>query len=239
MGFSMKKFLLLAGLMSGSFTVNAMPDTGQLNYNLVNFSTQVSRQVENDEVNATLSKILQNKSHTELAKRITETLNQANLIAKKYPTVKVATGNQATYPQYDKNSKINGWQSSANLNLQSNDTVAMSQLIAELQNFMQLENLGFSVSDNKQKSVKQALMLEASKRFQQQANELLPAWNAKGYELVRLDFNGGDGFSVYRKSIRVSPMMAVAEASSIPSQDFQTGDSTITVTANGVIQLLK
>lgn len=235
----MKKILLLAGLMSWAFTANAMPDTGQLNYNLVNFSTQVSRQVENDEVNATLSKILQNKSHTELAKRITETLNQANLIAKKYPTVKVATGNQVTYPQYDKNSKINGWQSSANLNLQSNDTVAMSQLIAELQNFMQLDDLGFSVSDNKQKSVKQALMLEASKRFQQQANELLPAWNAKGYELVRLDFNGGDGFSVYRKSIRVSPMMAVAEASSIPSQDFQTGDSTITVTANGVIQLLK
>lgn len=235
----MKKILLLAGLMSWAFTANAMPDTGQLNYNLVNFSTQVSQQVENDEINATLSKILQNKSHTELAKRITETLNQANLIAKKYPTVKVATGNQATYPQYDKNSKINGWQGSANLNLQSNDTVAMSQLIAELQNFMQLEDLDFSVSDNKQKSVKQALMLEASKRFQQQANELLPAWNAKGYELVRLDFNGGDGFSAYRKSIRVSPMMAVAEASSIPSQDFQTGDSTITVTANGVIQLLK
>lgn len=235
----MKKILLLVGLMSWAFTANAMPDTGQLNYNLVNFSTQVSQQVENDEVNATLSKILQNKSHTELAKRITETLNQANLIAKKYPTVKVATGNQATYPQYDKNSKINGWQGSANLNLQSNDTVAMSQLIAELQNFMQLEDLDFSVSDNKQKSVKQALMLEASKRFQQQANELLPAWNAKGYELVRLDFNGGDGFSTYRKSIRVSPMMAVAEASSIPSQDFQTGDSTITVTANGVIQLLK
>lgn len=235
----MKKFLLMTGLMSLALTANAVPNAGQLNYNLVNFSTQVSQKVENDEVNATLAKTLQNKSHTELAKRITETLNQANLIAKKYPTVKVATGNQSTYPQYDKNSKINGWQGSASLNLQSNDTVAMSQLIAELQNFMQLEDLGFSVSEGKQKSVKQALMLEASKSFQQQANALLPAWNAKGYELVSLDFNGGDGYSSYRKSSMRLQSFAVAEASSMPSQDFQTGDTTITVTANGVIQLLK
>lgn len=235
----MKKFLLMTGLMSLALNANAVPNAGQLNYNLVNFSTQVSQKVENDEVNATLAKTLQNKSHTELAKRITETLNQANLIAKKYPTVKVATGNQSTYPQYDKNSKINGWQGSASLNLQSNDTVAMSQLIAELQNFMQLEDLGFSVSEGKQKSVKQALMLEASKSFQQQANALLPAWNAKGYELVSLDFNGGDGYSSYRKSSMRLQSFAVAEASSMPSQDFQTGDTTITVTANGVIQLLK
>lgn len=233
------KIILTAGLTAMSAGAYAMPKSGEINYNLINFSASASQKIENDEINATMTKNLQNKSHTELAKRITETLNQANLIAKKYPTVKVATGNQSTYPQYDKNSKINGWQGSASLNLQSNDTVAMSQLIAELQNFMQLEDLGFSVSEGKQKSVKQALMLEASKSFQQQANALLPAWNAKGYELVSLDFNGGDGYSSYRKSSMRLQSFAVAEASSMPSQDFQTGDTTITVTANGVIQLLK
>lgn len=234
-----KKIILTAGLTAMSAGAYAVPKSGEINYNLINFSASASQKIENDEINATMTKNLQNKSHTELAKRITETLNQANILAKKYPTIKVSTGNQSTYPQYDKNQKISGWQGSASLNLQSNDTVATSQLIAELQNIMQLEDLSFSVSESKQKSVKQALMLEASKNFQQQAIALLPVWNAKNYELVSLDFNGGDGYSAYRKSIRVSPMMAVAEASAMPAQDFQAGETTISVTANGVIQLVK
>lgn len=230
------KFLLITGLVMG-FQVGALAKTGELNYNLMNFSTSVSQKVENDEISVVMSKTLQNKSHTEVAKRITETLNQANVIARKYPLVKISTGNQFTYPQYDKNQKIIGWQGSASLNLQSNDMTATSQLLAELQNFMQLDDLSFSVSEGKQKSVKQALMLEASRSFQQQATALLPAWNARDYQLVSLDFNGGDNFSSYRKSMG-SAMMAVVEQS-MPVQDFQAGDTTIQVTVTGVIQLVK
>ncbi len=104
---------------------------------------------------------------------------------------------------------------------------------------MQLDGLDFSVSEAKQKTVNQALMSEASKNFQQQAQNLLPAWNAKGYQLVSLDFNEVGGYQRYSKSYALAmPQMAVVDAS-MPSQDFQTGESTITVTANGVIQLIK
>lgn len=235
----MKKLLTLA-IATLAMTAHAnTANNNPINYNLINFSANASQKVENDQVNATMTKTLQNKSNVELAKRITETLNQANIIAKKYPNVKVATGNQNTYPQYDKNQKIIGWQGNASLNLQSNDTVATSQLIAELQNIMQLDGLDFSVSEAKQKTVNQALMSEASKNFQQQAQNLLPAWNAKGYQLVSLDFNEVGGYQRYSKSYALAmPQMAVVDAS-MPSQDFQTGESTITVTANGVIQLIK
>lgn len=236
MKYFMSKFLIATALIMG-FQTNALAKTGEINYNLVNFSTTVSQKVENDEISVVMSKTLQNKSHTEVAKRITETLNQASLIAKKYPLVKILTGNQFAYPQYDKNQKIIGWQGSASLNLQSNDMTTTSQLIAELQSFMQLDDLSFSVSENKQKSVKQALMLEASKSFQQQAVALLPVWQAQSYQLVSLDFNGGDNFASYHKSMG-SEMMTVAEQS-MPVQDFQAGDTTIQVTVDGVIQLIK
>lgn len=208
-----------------------------LNYGLLNFSAEASRKVDNDQTNATLSKVVQNKSSSEVANQINETLNRALQIAKKYPQVQVSTGNQSTYPQYDKNQKISGWTGSANLNLKSTDTVAISKLIAELQAFMTSDGISFSVSDETRKKVEQDLMVEASKNFQRQAQALLPAWNAKDYQLVNLDFQrGGD----YGGRVRVMPvMMAEATNAKVTSQDFQAGESTVTVTASGSVQLVK
>lgn len=244
------KSALLSAVIAGSSlaavtTANAAPigqpvmnSNNTLNYGLLNFSAEASRKVDNDQTNATMTKIFQNKSSSEVASQINETLNRAIVISKKYPQVQVSTGNQSTYPQYDKNQKINGWTGNASLNLKSTDTVAISKLIAELQSFMTLDGINFSVSDDTRKKVEKELMIEASKNFQAQAQALLPAWNARDYQLVSLDFNrGGD----YGGRYTVAPMMAMAEATSgkVVSQDFQAGESTITVTANGNVQLIK
>lgn len=244
-----KSALLCAALIGGASMATiaqaapigspVMPNLNNtLNYGLLNFSAEASRKVDNDQTNATMTKVVQDKSSTEVARRISETLNQAVIIAKKYPQVQVSTGNQSTYPQYDKNQKINGWTGNASLNLKSTDTVAISKLIAELQSFMTLDGINFSVSDNTRRKVEQELMVEASTAFQNQAKALLPVWNARDYQLVSLDFNrggdyGGRGYGV--------PMMAMAsmKESAVANQDFQVGESTITVTANGNVQLMK
>ena len=70
--------------------------TNTLNYGLLNFAASASKKVSNDQINATLSKTVQNKSSSEVANQIATTLNQAVAIAKKYPQVQVSTGNQAT-----------------------------------------------------------------------------------------------------------------------------------------------
>ena len=212
--------------------------TTSLNYGLINFAAAASKKVNNDQINATLNKTVQNKSSVEVANQIATTLNQAVVIAKKYPQVQVTTGNQNTYPQYDKNQKINGWTGTASRNLKSTDTVAASTLIAELQSFMTLDGLDFAVSDTLRKATEQELMIEASKNFQRQAQTLLPAWGAKDYQLVNLDFSqSGD----YRPMSRgYGGMLMAAEASAkVADQNFQAGDSTITVTAHGTVQLVK
>lgn len=231
--------LMLFGnnIVSAALPTNLMP--GQtMQYGLLNFSASASRKVENDQINATLTKTVQNKSSAEVANQINLTLNQALQIAKKYPQVKVNTGNQNTYPQYDKNQKIIGWTGSASLTLKSTDSVAASKLIAELQSTMNLDGLDFSVSDDTRKKIEQALMVEASQNFQNQANALLPVWQARDYQLVSLDFNQGGNY-------RPMPVMyasmrnEVAGAPKVADQDFQAGESTITVTANGVVQLVR
>lgn len=191
------------------------PAYGQnMQYGLLNFSANASRKVDNDQVNANMSKTVQNKSSSEVADQINKTLNQAIAIAKKYPQVKVSTGNQNTYLQYDKNQKIIGWTGTANLSLKSTDTVATSKLIAELQSFMTLDGLDFSVSDERRKAVEQELMVQASKNFQAQAASLLPAWNARDYQLVNLEFNQGGDYRVPR----AYGGMMMAKAASAPEE---------------------
>lgn len=218
-------------------TATTTMQNNTLQYGLVSFAASASRKVANDQINASLSKTAQNKSSAEVQNQIATTLNQAMAIARKYPQVQVTSGNQATYPQYDKNQKIIGWTGNATLNLKSTDTVAASKLIADLQAFMTMDNLVFTVSDAKRKEVEQALMVDASRNFQQQATALLPAWGAQSYQLVNVEFNQGND---YYPRARVMPMMAAAKMeNAVADQDFQAGDTSITVTVNGTVQLVR
>lgn len=244
-----KQFTMVAVLMASlaplSLPANAIiysnptpQSSGQaMQYGVLNFSATASKKVNNDQVTATMSKVIQNSNPIEVARQITQSLNHATAIAKKYPMVKVSTGSQSTYPQYDKNQKITGWTGNANLTLTSIDTVATSKLIAELQSDMNLNGLNFSVSDEVRKQAQQELMIEASKNFQRQAQALLPAWQARDYQLVNVTF---DQANDYRPMPRAYGGMVMAKmASAVPEQNFEAGESTLTVTANGAVQLVK
>jgi predicted secreted protein len=93
---------LLTAMMSSA---HAEP-TG---YDQLSFQTEVKEEVANDEVRASLYKKLQATDAKTLATRLNTSVNSAMTIAKRYPSVTVSTGQQRTYPRYDKNDKIIGW----------------------------------------------------------------------------------------------------------------------------------
>ena len=68
---------------------------------MVNLQTEVSREVQNDEMRATLYTEQSNKNPTTLANQISQTINAAMTAAKRYPAVSVKTVGQNTYPIYD------------------------------------------------------------------------------------------------------------------------------------------
>lgn len=230
--------LPLSSMAYASNTFGNPNMTQSLNYGLLHFSTTASKKVENDQINATLNKEIQHQSSSQLANQIATTLNKAIEIAKQYPEVKVSSGNQSTYPQYNKQNKITGWTGSASLHLQSTDIVATSKLIADLQSFMTLDNVNFSVSDNTRKKVEQELMLQASKDFQQQAKTLLPAWQAQDYQLVNLQFSKGYDYHDYDMP-RMAMAVEASASAKVSQQNFQVGESTINITASGAVQLVK
>ena len=149
--------LLLASVSSPVFAAT----TEALNYNVINIQADASREVSNDQIQAVLYIEKNNKQPAELASQINTLMNQALATAKKYPQVKVKTGAQSTYPVYDTdNKKLKEWRGRAELQIESRDFKAASQLISELQQNFQTDSIGFSISDEQRSKVENELMLE-------------------------------------------------------------------------------
>ena len=221
--------LLLTAMMASA---HAEP-TG---YDQLTFQTEIKEEVQNDEVRASLYKKAQATDSKALATTLNTSINNAMKIAKRYPSVTISTGQQRTYPSYDKNNKIIGWTGQANIDLKSTDFAATSQLIADLQETLVMENLSFGVSDTKKDALEQKLMTDASRAFQQQAKNLTSAWSARGYRVVNVNLNTG---SNYPRPMYSAMSMKSDSLESVPSQSFESGNSTISVTANGTIELTK
>lgn len=206
-------------------------------YDQLSFQTEVKEEVANDEVRASLYKKLQATDAKTLATQLNTAINKALNIAKRYPSVTVSTGQQSTYPRYDKNEKIIGWTGQANIDIKSTDFAATSQLIADLQETLVMNNLNFGVSDNKKDALEQKLMTSASRAFQLQAKNLTRAWDARSYRVVTVNLNTNN--NNYPRPMYNMKMAAEAMDSSVPSQNFESGNSTISVTAGGTIELTR
>ena len=231
------RYLTLSSLiLASALTTPAFAQQNeQLNYNLVNIQAEAARKVSNDEMHAVLYIEKSNKQPAELAVQITQLMNQAIASAKKYPQVKVETGSQTTYPIYDNDSrKLKEWRGRAEIQIESTDFKAASQLVSELQQNFQTQSINFSVSDAQRKKVENELMIEASKNFQQRAQTLSQAWNKSGYNLVNLNLNTNNS---YPQPIMMRASMAkFSGAEAADAQDVAAGESKITVNANGTIQ---
>ncbi|MEX5380440.1 SIMPL domain-containing protein [Acinetobacter towneri] len=228
---SLAATLLAVGAASTAFA----QQNESLNYNIVNVQAEATREVSNDQMHAVLYIEKSHKQPAELATQINQLMNQAIATARKYPTVKIETGAQSTYPIYDNdNRKLKEWRGRAQIRLESKDFKATSQLIAELQQHFQTQSINFKVSDEKRKKVESELMIEATKNFQQRAQALTQTWNKPSYQLVNLNLNTNN------YSPQPVPRMAMMKSASadmaVPEQEVAAGESQMTVSANGAIQ---
>lgn len=233
----MRSFSYSALLLGLALSTTAFAQSNEtINYNLINIQAEASRQVSNDEMNAVLYIEKSNKQPTELANQINQLMSQAVQTAKKYPSIKIETGSQSTYPIYDNDSqKLKEWRGRAEIRIESTDFKSASQLISELQQNFQTQSINFTVSDAQRKKVENELVVEASKNFQQRAQTLSQAWNKSGYNLVNINLNtsnyGGQPVP------RMAMMKASSNSLEIADQQMAGGESKISVNASGTIQL--
>lgn len=205
-------------------------------HRIISLQAEASREVQNDQMEATLYTELTNANPALLAKDINDSVNKAMTAARDYPAVKITSGNQNTYPIYNDKNKLTSWRGRASVQLKSRDFKATSELVAQLQSRMLLENVNFSVSNEQRKTVENELMTELTQNFRQRAGILQSAWGANGYELVQMDINtnSDEGRPPIMFARAASMKM---ESDGIAPQEVSGGNSRIRVTAQGSIQL--
>jgi len=222
---------LLAGSATWAHAAEPQQPMGR-----VDFQAEVSRTLPNDLLIATLSTELSDKNAGQLSRALTLAMNEAMQKAKAWPTVKVSTGNQRSWPVYGKTSKLEGWRGRAELNIESKDFKAASELLASLQDTLQLQGLNFVVSEETRQSTEKALTLDAIEAFRKKADTVRLAWGAKGYQLVQMNVGSSGGGPVYRPQMAMM-MKAGAEMADAPAQDMAGGESRLSISVNGTIQL--
>lgn len=210
-----------------------------LPYQRVSFSTEVAREIPNDQMNAVLSVELSDKDATRLAQQVATLMNDAMRKAAAYPAVKTTSGGQSTWPVYGpgltSSSKLETWRARAEIRLESKDFKATSELVARLQEKFQLNGVSFSVAPDTRQKIEEAMTGEAIAAFRARAEAVRTAWAARGYRLVDMNLGSAGGPTPYLPMARAMKTMELADAP--PAQDMAGGDTRLVVNVSGSIEL--
>jgi predicted secreted protein len=201
--------------------------------NRVSFSAERSRDVANDWVTALIGTSDEDSDAARLADRVNKTMKWALDTAKQARGVEVKSGGYQTHPVYDSNGKMARWAATQDLVLEGGDADAVSALIGKLQSKLLLRSISFSVSPDTRRKTEEALIGEVLGAFRERSKKVQEGLGARDWELVSLSIQtpGAPG-PVPMYAARAQMM----EAEPAPPA-FESGQSTLSVRADGTIEL--
>ncbi|WP_411390208.1 SIMPL domain-containing protein [Pseudomonas sp. MPB23] len=236
----MSRFIRTATFLTlSASTLASLPALAadELHYNQISLRAEASQEVARDKMIVTLYTESQNADPAKLAAEITTTMNQALAQAREAQGVTLRQGSRNSYPIYDtKNQKITGWRERAELRLESADFPALSKLTGELLTTLKMENMDFAIADTTRKASEDALLKDAVAAFKARAQLATEALGGKGYKIVNLNFNTNGYPQPYARG---AMMMKAAMMDSAPTPEVEAGTSQVSMSADGVIEVLQ
>jgi predicted secreted protein len=227
------KWLYLA--TSLALTGTALAADPAPRYNTIELQADAQREVANDTLNASLFVELNDANPAALANAINKAANEALRVGRDYRSVRVRSGSNQTYPLYTKAKLLQGWRGRAEIRLESKDFEAASGLIGKLQAGMQLGSLSFSVSPEARRQAENELIVEAIGAFKARAEIVRGALAGRGYKVQRLNVNSGHSAPSPRFAMA---RVLAAGAPDVAAPDLEGGESLVTVTVGGAIEIL-
>lgn len=198
---------------------------------LIDFRVDVQKSVANDLGRATAYAEITGTEAADVARRVNAAIAAGIATAKAQAGVTVRTGNSHTWPVYAKGGRtIEGWRMRSELLLESRDAAALSTLLGKLQSQLAVSQVGFMPAPETRRAAEDEAALEAIGLFQAKAARYAAALK-KPYRIRSMNVGGGGQVSpqpLYRAA------MMAAEAAPMP---VETGESSVTVTINGQIEL--
>lgn len=230
--FNCKPLVLAAALLTASSLSQAQ--TADTPRNRVDFQSEVSQVMPNDLMRATLSIELSDRNPGQLARALTQAMNEGLAKGRGFSTVKLASGNQQSWPVYNDKQKLESWRGRAELTLESKDFKAAGELLSQLQDQLQLQGLNFVVSEETRLAAEKKLTTDAIAAFREKADAVRLAWGAKSYSLVQMNLGSSGGGGGYPRP-PMAMMMKMADAA--PGAEMAGGESRVSVNVSGSIEL--
>jgi predicted secreted protein len=201
----------------------------------LSLSANAQREVPNDEISATLYVQQSNSQAAVLADRLNKITASSLAQGKTYKEVQLSSGSYNTWPSYDKNGKINGWQGRSEIQLKSRNFSQAAELIAKLQQTMLLQGVQFGVSDLARREAEHGMIPEAIASLKSQAEIAAKALGKSVVNIQQLDI-GQQNHGFRPPVMMMKAAMAGAEAN-VAQPDLQPGQSQLQLQVSGKVEL--
>ncbi|WP_215781330.1 SIMPL domain-containing protein [Paludibacterium sp. B53371] len=223
-------------LIGGTLLLAAtLPALAEDNTTQLELTASSQREVANDQLDVTLYVQESQAQPAALADSLNRKTAAAMAVARSYGAVQASSGNYSTWPQYDKNNQIKGWQGRSEIHLRSGDFVQTAQLVARLQQSMLLGNVDFSVSEQARKRIEQQMLPEAIAQLQATAKVAAGALG-KSHVSVR-ELSIGNNGNAPRPMMAMMAKRANIGPESVAAPDWQAGTSMLQLQVSGKLDL--
>ena len=201
----------------------------------VDLTAEASRPAANDMVRATVFAEASGSNPGELARRVNQDITEGLKVIKARPGISVKSGRQSTFPVYSQNQKIESWRVRSELILESRDAAAVSELLGQLQ------QMRLAVSD-----VNQLPTPETRRKVEDEATrEAIAAFRQRAAVVAEVL---GKPYTIRHLSIHQSGQMPpmpmpragramVAEMAAAPPVPMEAGESLVTTTVSGQVEV--
>ena len=240
------KNILLASALSALFIlpvqaqeVIALPD----GHTALNISATERVEVEQDLLVASLRIEEEGKDSKSVQRTINEAMASATALVKRYPSLKVETGNYYVNPDYryirDKNGNNNKrvldkWRGSQTLTIKSVVADDVLNVTGKIQDMgFAMNGLNYRLSTDKYEQTRDGLMEETVKALKERAMRVARALGKSDVDFVEInvDANSYAPRPVYARAAKME-MQAMAMDAGMPTPSAQAGDTNVSMTIN-------
>jgi predicted secreted protein len=221
----------ITALLAALFSVALSAQPEAVVYNRVNLSESAQTEVENDRLVVILSAQAEGSDAATPADEVNRMMDWAMSMLKDRSGLDVQTLDYRSDPVFDKET-IRGWRVKQSMRIEGSDNRRLGDLIAVLQGRLQVQSIGYQVSEERRREKLNELTRAALERFQARAQQIAASLGRHDYRIVRIHIR--DGQQVPMPVAR--GMLAEASAAVAPAR-LEAGTQQLTVSVNGEIEL--
>lgn len=216
--------------LSATSTLAAAPNSTQLT-----LTGHAQQEVENDQITAVLYAQENQANSARLADSLNRTIKRGLNEANQVKGVEVSGGQVRTWPQYENNGRINGWQGRGEIRLSGKPTPEFAELVGRLQSYLQMENVNFSVSDAARRATESRLISAAITDLRLRAREVAKSLDKPRMDIRELSLNAPGSAPIPYRAVMMKA--AAPLGANVAPPEWQSGKSTISVEVSGKVDL--